>query len=59
MKVINEEVYLQLRALDRTYLEQWMKLAIRYTEIEDCRQQAYHISLYTKLNAPPSLRGAS
>ena len=56
MKVINEEIYLQLRALDRTYLEQWMKLAIRYTQIEDCRQQAYHISLYTVLNAPPALK---
>ena len=38
------------------YLEQWMKLAMRYTQIEDCRQQAYHISLYTKLNAPPALK---
>lgn len=56
MKVINEEVYRPLQALDRTYLEQWMKLAIRYTEIEDCRQQAYHISLYTKLNAPLALK---
>jgi hypothetical protein len=56
MTVINEEIYLRLRALDRIYLEQWMKLAMRYTQIEDCRQQAYHISLYTKLNAPPALK---
>jgi hypothetical protein len=56
MKVINEEIYRPLQALDRTYLEQWMKLAMRYTQIEDCRQQAYHISLYTKLNAPPALK---
>lgn len=56
MTVINEEIYLPLRALDMIYLEQWMKLAMRYTQIEDCRQQAYHISLYTKLNAPPALK---
>jgi hypothetical protein len=57
MKVINEEIYRPLQALDKIYLElQWMKLAIRYTQIEDCRQQAYHISLYTKLNAPPALK---
>lgn len=40
MTVINEEIYLRLRALDKIYLEQWMKLAMRYTQIEDCRQQA-------------------
>jgi hypothetical protein len=52
MTVINEEIYRPLTALDKIYLSTyWNLLENRHREIRDTPAIAYHISLYTKLNA--------
>ncbi len=57
MKVINEEVYKPLTALDKIYLSTyWNWLENRHREIRDTHAIAHHISLYTKLNAPLALK---
>jgi hypothetical protein len=60
MKVINEEIYRPLTALDTVYLNKyWNWLENGHREVRDTHALAHHISLYTVLNAPPSLRRAS
>jgi hypothetical protein len=53
MKVINEEIYKPLTALDKIYLSTYWNW---HREIRDTHAIARHISLCNVLNAPPALK---